>query len=365
MIENPTGDDINACTDTRVDGNERPVFGQEHRVIITDVPGANIAPGRAFFAWLKALQEDYPGCKIHYHGAYSYRIAFGLGFASADVEPRTVAQKGKVTLPSGKNELYERTIAHPKWVTNLGFKPADLAVPRNRCMYNIKSAVWAGEHYEELFNFRAIGGTKPDITTPDANYKPPTTKSPLPATVKAQANDKIQCNFCSLQNDCKYFRVGAVCSLPDAEPRQLASYFNTRDADQIIDGLGTLMAAGANRLQEGMRIEGVLGDLDPEVTKMMNQLFSQGEKLAKLVNPNLRGGTKVNIGVNGGQVGVQIGNGGGANSLVAGIVRQLEAQGIKREEITPQMIEGLLAGMAEGAKKAEAIEGTVIAERSA
>jgi hypothetical protein len=365
MLENPAGQDIDACTNTKVDGNERPVFGQEHRVVITEAPGANVAPGRQFLAALKVLQEDYPDAIIHYHGAYSYRIAFGLGFGSADVEPRTAAAKGKVTLPSGKDELFERVQAHPQWVTNLGFKPRDLAVPRNRCMYNIKSAVWAGEHYRELFNFRVRNDRSVDTTTPDNSYSPPTTLKALPNKAKPQPGDKIQCNVCSLQNQCKQFRVGAVCSLPDAEPKQLAAYFNTRDADQIIDGMGVLMAAGANRLQEGMRIESILGDLDPQVTKLMGQLFGQGEKLAKLIDPKLRGGVKVNIGVSqGGQAAFQI-NQGSPNALIAGVVRELESQGIPRDKITAEMIQGVLEGIAAGQDQHKIIEGTAVEEQTA
>lgn len=362
MLENPAGEDIDACTDTKVDGNERPVFGQEHRVIVTGAPGSHLGPGRKFLTELAIIQEDFPNAIIHFHGTYSYRVAFGLGFKAADVEPRTVASKGKVTLPSGKAELYERVQAHPQWVTNLGFKPVDLAVPRKRCMYNIKSAVWAGQHFGELFNFRSRNDPRVavDTETPENDYKPPTTLRTIPLGKKAKNGDKVQCNFCSLQNDCKFYRDGAVCSLPDAEPARLATQFNTRDAERIISGLGVLMATGAERLEEGRRIETILGELDPEVTKQLNQLFQQGVTLVKLVDPKYRGGTKINVGVGaGGQV-LQV-NGSNPNTLIAGVVRALEDQGIPRDKITPEMVNGILAGMAAGAPEREAIDGTVVA----
>lgn len=365
MIENPAGEDIDACTDMSVEGNERPVFGQEHRVIITDLPNANLGPSRKFMAELKIVQEDYPNCIIHIHGSYSYRVAFGLGFRAADIEPRSAAQKGKVTLPSGSNETYERVQAHPKWVTGMGFKPVDLKIPRNRCMYNIKSAVWAGEHFGELYNFHSRRGVPVDTTTPPASYTPPTTALALPVSAKPMPGDKIQCNVCSLQNDCSYFRSGAVCSLPGAEPKRLATYFNTRDAETIIDGLGVLMAAGSERLQEGMRVEQILGDLDPHVTKIMKQLFDEGVTLAKLIDPQYRGGTKVNIGVGaGGQAAFQI-NGGSPNALIAGVVRQLEAQGFSRDQITPDLVAGVLKGMNEGTPEHQAIEGSTIERETA
>ena len=99
-----------------------------------------------------------------------------------------------------------------------------------------------------------------------------------------------------------------MCSVPGAEPTELAEFFKTRDSDLIIDGLGTLMAAQTRRLERGMADEEDFG-LDPEVTKMMSQLFEQGVKLAKLLNPDLRGGAKVSVNVGvGGSAQVQMGN---------------------------------------------------------
>lgn len=358
MVESPVGNEERYCLDTSVPPDERPVFGQEHRVVITDLPLANTGQGRQFMRFLKELQEDHPECIIHVHGLYSYRIAFGMGYKASDVEPRTVAQKGKIILPSGKDELYERAIQHPKWITQLGFKVADMSVPRNRCMYNIKSALWAGEHYAELYKFRVVGqrGVVPDTTSSDADYKPPETKSHMLTPKKAGPGDKFLCDTCSLQLDCKYFRDGAVCSVPGAEPTELARYFKTRDSDQIIDGLGTLMAAQTRRLERGLAEEEDFG-LDPEVTKMMGQLFEQGVKLAKLLNPDLRGGAKVNVNVNGGAAQVQFGN---PKQFIAGIIRELELQGIPRDKITPQMIQGMMSGMVAPEDKRRAIETQVI-----
>ena len=359
MVESDPGADIDACTDKSIPGDVRPVFGQPRRVIVTDLPNANLGPTRKFLSELKILQEDYPDCIIHIHGSYSYRVAFGLGFQAAEIEPRTLAQKGRITLPSGTNETYERVQAHPKWISGMGFKPVDLQVPRNRCIYNIKSAVWAGEHFNELYNFHSRRGVPVDRVTPPSEYKPPETKSALPASATPIYSDKVQCDFCSLAVKCSHFRSGAVCSLPDAEPKRLAAYFHTRDASTIIDGLGILMQAGAERLEEGRRVEQILGDIDPQVTKQIKQLFDQGVTLAKLLDPALRGGTKVNIGVGaGGRAAVQIN--GSPNALIAGVMRELEAQGVPAEKITPDMIEGVLKAMGEGVEQSRAIEGRTI-----
>ena len=43
--------------------------------------------------------------------------------------------------------------------------------------------------------------------------------------------------------------------MPGSEPAELAKHFKTRDSDQIIDGLGTLLALQANRLDRGVADE--------------------------------------------------------------------------------------------------------------
>ena len=341
MLDHPAGKSQEACTDMSVTVDERPVWGQEHRVVITEIPSGVTGPGRRFLAHLKELQEDYTDAIIHVHSLYSYRLAFGLGFGAADVEPRTAAAKGKVHLPSGTEENYEKMQTHPQWAAALGFKPVELAVPRNRCIYNIKAAVWAGENYSKLFKFKVRGAYNPvDSESADKDFKPVTTISTFTGSSKAMSGDKFACDSCSLKNDCKYFRAGAVCSVPGSEPTELARYFKTRDAETIIDGLGTLLAANSRRLERGMREEDAFGDLNPEVSKVMGQVFEQGVKLAKLIDPNLRGGAKiqVNVGTNG-STSVTAGN---PRQMVAEAIRELELRGIAREDITPELIQGVL-----------------------
>lgn len=366
MVASPVGQDHRICLDTSVSPDERPVFNQEHRVVVTELPVVTSGPGRKFLRYLKELQEDYPECILHVHGLYSWRAAFGMGFGAADVEPRSSAKKGKVHLPSGGEERFENVVKHPQWVTVLGFKPVDLSIPRVRCMYNIKSAVWASEHYEQLFRLptRSSSTYSADPDTPNSEYKPAQVKSPFIGSPDKKPGDQFHCNTCSLQDKCRYFREGAVCSVPGAEPTDLARYFKTRDSDMIIDGLGTLMAAQTRRLQAGMRMEDDWGELSPEVTKILNSLFDQGTKLAKLVNPALqRPGVNINVGA-GGAAAVGLTS---PQQLISAAVRELEARGISRKDITPQMIEGLLTQMTQPEKAQQAIEGTVLnsKERSA
>lgn len=328
------GDDEDLCGDAAVPANERPVLGQEHRVIVANVPLASTGPGKRFLRQLAEIQEENPDCMIHVHGLYSFPACYGLGYNAVDIEPRTTAKKGKVILPNGKEVTYERTALSPQWTTLLGFSPVDLAVPRNRCIYNIKSALWAGEHYMENFKFRTRGSA----LDPDEDGSP---TGGLVHSGKAQPGDKFHCDTCSLQDKCKYFRTGAVCSIPDSEASGLARQFKTRSVDTILDGLGNVLAAQADRLQRGMEEEEEFGELNPEVTRIVNSLVGGGVKLAKLVDPTLNGGPKVGVFVNTGP------NGGPQMPLdpkkaVSALVAELEAQGISRDKMTPAMINRLL-----------------------
>lgn len=359
LMERPVGDDRDICSDDSLPGDERPVFGQEHRVIITKIPPIHMGPGRQFMKYLKELQEEYPKAIIHVHGLYSYRGSFGMGFGATDNDPRTLAQKGKVTLPNGKEVLFERVADTPQWARILGFKPVELNEPRNRCMFNIKSAVWAGENFNAMFSPRSTAGPTIDSDSPDSEFKAIETRSPLPVSVKAKDGDKVSCDTCSLQDKCTYFRTGSVCTVPGAETKSLATMFKSRDSNIIIDGLGTLAAANARRLERGMREEESLGDLNPEVSKIMGQVFDQGTKLAKLIDPDLRGGSKVqvNVGVAGTP---QIQVNASPRALVADAIRSLQDQGIERDKITPDMVKGLLESMNNPGRMKVAAENLVI-----
>jgi hypothetical protein len=362
IVTQPVGADPSVCAPGLAAPDETPVLGQEHRVIVSEFPASGTGPGRQFLRYLKELQEDHPECIIHLHGVYSWRVAFGLGFRAADIDPRYDAQKGKVVLPAGGSMTYEQASRNPKWITALGYKPVDLKEPRNRCMFNIKSANWAAEHYVNLHALPTATTkrrTVVDTETPDALVKTPTGKIPLP--VAALPTDKHLCNTCSVSTSCSFYRAGAVCSVPGAEPKELAEYFQTRDSETIIDGLATLLGAQARRLEQGVTEETIDGDLKPEVTKILNTLFDRGVALAKLVNPALRDPKlAINMGPNSQALILN----GSTSQMTAALVRSLEQQGIPRDQITPDMISNALSALA--AQKGNiprAIEGTVIEHR--
>lgn len=328
MVSSPIGMDPDACmADVPLD--ERPVVGQDHRVVVTNLPNAQVASSRSFYRHLAELQEEYPECTLHLHGSYSYRVMFGMGFGAADVEPRTDAASGRVVLPNGKTLAYARTVGHIQWINLLGTSVTDLKNPKPRCIFNIKSALWASENWGKEINFASRGSV--DVDPDDPNPPTPTTKSHMSKFQVGEDGDKITCDTCSLQDSCKHYRDGAVCSLPSSETSALAKAFNSRDSGKIIDGLGAVLAAQANRVERGMEAEDDLETLDPEVSKNLNSLFANGVKLAKLVDPTL---SKPLVQINNGKA-VQ-GAALDMKEVTAEIVRRLEAKGIKREDMTDQ-----------------------------
>lgn len=341
LCASPVGEDSSVFDDKDLPIDERPVEGQEHRVVVTHVPNAATSQGKQFIRLVSTLQRDYPDCIIHYHGTYSWRVAFGFGFRSADVDPRFDAQKGGVVLPNGKKlRRYESAIEHKQWVDLLNYRLEDLKIPRNRCMFNMHSAEWAGANYLRNVKFRTTGRKDLPLHTRFAEH--PETRNVMSSPKSAQEGDKFLCDTCSLNDVCKYYREGAVCSVPGSQASELAKMFGSRDPDQIISGLSRTLAVQAERVQRAADAEEDFGEeIDPEVTKMINSLFTNGVKMAKLLNPDLNG--------KGTQVGVFVQNGrpvaaGTPNQLMAGAIAELEAQGVKREDITPKMIQNLLGG---------------------
>jgi hypothetical protein len=328
---------------------------RDHRVVVIRPPAANTGLGRQFYRLLTEMQEDHPECILHVHGMYSYRMMFGPWYRSVDFEPRLLAKNGKVTLPTGKEVRFEATFEEAHWVTLLGFRPSDLRVPRNRCIFNIKSAQWASEHFKDAVKIRTKGFINVD---PDDPFKRvPTSKSIMVRRIRPKDSDKLLCNTCSLQTACKYYREGAVCIVPDSEPQELAKFFKSRDSDTIIDGLGTLLATQANRLDKALESEEVDEKLHPETRKIIESLFDRGVKLAKLLDPKLAaaGAPKFNFN----QTTITSGT---PQALMKAITESFVAQGIPRNQITPEMIMSVFKDPDE--MKARAIE-TAAVEKSA
>lgn len=358
LMANPVGEDKDACNVGGVPLEEDFVFGQEHRVVVMNFPDLKTGPGRKFIKFIKELQDEYPDCILHVHGMTLFSTACRVDLRSFDYDARFAAAHGTVSLPTGKEIRKGESFAPwVNWITYLGFKPVDMLDPRKRCMYNIKAARWAGEHFTEDSRLILKGQPPVNFTQSKSSYRAPANRRIfLTQSVHPEPGDKFLCNQCSLAMHCKFYREGSVCSVPDSEPKELAAFFKTRDSGVIIDGLSAIVQINSQRFERGLELEEVNGDLDKNVTVLATQLFDQGQKLAKLIDPSLRNPkVQVNIGAGaGGQNNMML----DPRDFVGKAVAAIEAQGIKREDITDEMILNVLQGSGAQPTSPRTIEAT-------
>lgn len=308
---------------------------------------------------LNNLQLAYPQVNLHMHGLYSYQSMFDNFFRSVDVNARDDAANGKVFLANGKFVLHTDLTSDAQ-VAEVGMRIADLSEARNRCIHNIRSAKRASTTYKKLYRT----STNPkdfkdlDIYSPDVNFtQVENNRIFLRNNLPVIGGDKLHCDTCTLALDCKFFRKGDVCAVPDSEGSELAKYFGTRNSETIIDGLGKLMQTQADRVTQHMGIETITGKKDDAINKDLKALFDQGVKLAKLIDPTLRSTSQNNVQINLGD-GHQ--NVVSPKQLITQAIRELESQGFTRDQITPAMIQGLLEGMIDPDNQRRAIEGIVV-----
>lgn len=350
MLANPSGQDLAACTDGTTPSSSRPVFGQEPRIIIAGWPDATSNLGRSFLRALQEYQKDYPDVLIHLWGSASYKCSFGLRFAAGDADP-SLFVKDRIWLPNGKQIKLEQMASVGQWIRLLGFSVSEMTDKSKRIEYNIRSAEWASKFWETDLKFKSSGN---DPVDPNSHHHlPATTASVMSRSIKSGLGDKNVCDTCSLFATCKYYREGSVCSLPGTDNAKLAGYFATRNADQIIEGLGKVVAAQATRFERALDAEEFSDELDANVTRLGHILVDDGVKLAKLVDPRLAaaGAARVTAFI-GGQ---HLHQNGTPNSIMANIVREIEAQGTPREEITEDMVK---AHILQEQAKLSAIEAT-------
>lgn len=131
----------------------------------------------------------------------------------------------------------------------------------------------------------------------------------------------------------------------DIEPRvdfdAIAKAFESKSRDTILSALQTMMWIQTKRLEMGLSIERDDGVLNSKVSALMNSMFSNAIKIAKLVDPRASDQPQINVGV-------QVNNAGGAeitsNALVARAFADLRAAGIPHDQITPELVEKHIAG---------------------
>jgi hypothetical protein len=359
-IENPWGENRKYTEDKNIPVFHRPVFGQRHMVVISELPPQSHLVGKNARAWLIQLAKKYPEVDLYLHGSYSFPAMFCGAFKAGDYDGRTDASMGNVRTEKGKFLTGEKQLEYHELLRPMGYTLTELRVPRNRCMFNIKAVRWASTHWNMDFKTQVIriAGQKVDTTSSDADWTQPAAGSILRAAKTGNDNDCVLCDYCSLFSKCSYYREGAVCTVPGSDDtRRLAEMFTTRNSDDIIKGLGAILATQSDRVQKAIDKEDRLLEadpalgLDPKINTMLNSIFKNGVSLAKLVDPSLNPGVRVQVNVGAEEAAKQI-NAANPKQFVTAAIAQLEAKGIPFEDITEQMIEDLM-------KNQLAIEGTV------
>jgi hypothetical protein len=347
LASRPIGENEAVCSDPVIDQAWRPVFGQEHVVFITGLPEFTTGVGKSIVRRLNEFQNDFPECCVYIDGSYSYNVLFGMAFRAGNVDTFESAKSNEVILPSGRRAKNHSFPQHQKWIHLLGASIPELNDQGKRIRYNCKSALWAAENFKRDIAFKTqkpSGQVDPDALV----HVPEHGSNQIGAGIDG---DKINCDTCSLALQCKFYRLGSVCTLPKTETKDLAKMFGTRDADTIVDALGALVGRQAQRVERGMAEEEVLGVLDPEVSKQLNSTIDNGIKLAKIIDPSRAGGTKVQVNVGQGAASatqVQMVN---PDQMVGQIVREItQRTGIPAAQITQEMIMQQLMLMGGGAQ---------------
>lgn len=367
LMKNPVGQNFDMCNDPNIPTEMRPVFGQDHKIVVHTLPKAGVER-QTFISQLHALQKGYPDVIIHLSGVTRFSDLFGLSFKSVDYLPISVAVNGMYTgnvhLPTGKklgyDNVYDRRYAD--WFKLVGMDQIDVISNEGKTLFCLRSARWANKNFERVTPFVSKRGNAkfPAVEVmsgmhevSDQNFILPAARRRLMRNLGLDTTelDMFTCDTCILHNACKLYREGSVCTVKGSEAVALADSFGTRNAQVIIGGLTELLKRNAERLEDAMAREEEEGELDPNVTALGDKVFNQGVKLAKLIDPSLAGGAKVqvNVGV-AGSANVSVGQ-SNSKELMASIVAELEAAGIPRDKIDGDMIKGVLRTMAQSTQK--------------
>lgn len=376
LVENPVGDDPDFYDDKGVQSDMRPVKGQKHRVVLHRLGEPGIERNGLILR-IRELQLLHPECELFISAPFEYNTLFGMGFQAVDAMPGNVSASGAifetVYLPTGKqlkmNTAFDRR--YKDWFELLGWDQSMLTDRRQFLRYNLRGLKWAAKNFDMAIPFVKTvvpSKGKREVFKPSEFRHVSDKDFMLPAARRNTMRnfgfaltelDKFMCDTCILHNACTLYREGSLCAVKGSEGMGLADKFGTRNAQAIIGGLDELLKKQVERVEDDLAEEAVSNERNPDLTRDINAVMSNGIKLAKLLDPALAGGPKVqvNVGVNGNaQVAVAQAD---PKQLVASIVAELEASGLKREEITSAHIKAMLEGMANRGEQ-RAIQGASV-----
>lgn len=343
--------------------SERPSHDQPHRIFIREFTMQSSDPRiKARILKLREIQLAYPEVELFIHGSDSFAALFGLDFRAGDFDVWQRSKGMTLVLPSGSIlRGLDEWASRPWEIEGLGYSIGTIG---DGLGYNISSARYAAHHFDNPLGLSKnksayikarIDNISPTMFASGNNAQRHTS---FPKEL-IKDTDKIACDHCQLWRMCNSYRKGAVCNLSGTQSKKLSDMAQSRDAGVIVDMLASIVAKQADRVDQALtneQFQDVNEGLDPNIDKMLNNLFKNGTQLAKLRDPNL-GRPLVQINnVNGAQPNQLVSN-ADPRGMISVIVQQLEDKGIDRADITEEMIADVLGG---NQKELEAVEAEVV-----
>ena len=343
------------------------VIGQKRKVFLV-CPNATVTD---LWAAIESVVEYNDGaCELHYTNrlqAHQNGRQFVKMFGGMFDAVSYSSTRNLLCLPNGRTIEPENAYKRPgtqEWVEMVGCDFDEVAMEgplggRGRKILSVASAFWASRNWDatlptlmkppedqEWAKQVALMGATPDLLVENKKVRVAIKGSHTP-----ELGDMIACSACSLADVCRLAREGSICTIPESDMGELAEFFKTRDANRVIEGLGHLLGKQADRVEQAMAAEDMAlpeeaAALRADVTKMVHGLFDRGAKLAMLNDPRLKGsGPQVSVSLTQNAVGAIAS--GSPQQLAAGVVAELEARGVRREDITPELIAHELGAGAE------------------
>lgn len=324
------------------------VDGQQLAVWVYGVPNPRSASGKGY---ISLLSKKVRGAKARTYvlGDMSLRQIYSLGFEGCAIYMHNEVFKNALLLPSGFYAKLSHLGKYKAWLNAVGFTPSQLLLVKYRFPYMLAVYDYADKYFDKIAAMQDLssGIVNLDLETPENRLKLPgigevnAKATRLLSLLEHRNKDKVGCDTCSLSARCTYAREGAVCTLPGSEGGALSAFFNTRDAETVKTGLSALLGKRADRLEEYMEEEQDKGIKSANVDKLMAELFKDGIVYAKLLAPP---GPAVQVNVGTGVQAIEAGQPiDDPKQLMAQIMTEIEAQGIPRDLITPQVIRAFVA----------------------
>lgn len=375
LLINNVGEREDYCLDPMIQTDMRPVLGQKHMIVVHRIFELETHERDRVLLMIMKYQRQFPNVTIYVHCLPITRLSVGMDLKAFDinviVDKYTRAGEAvylpKVVLPTGRvlNGAAAHDPRYMDWFSLVGWDQSELIDKIDFIRFTLDSLKWFEVNSDKMSAFASMGDfmAAPSIDenfvrSSDKEFKFPVMRRRMMRNLglKVTELDKFYCDTCILHNNCKLYRANSVCVVKGSETVGLADKFNTRNADLIIDGLGELLQKQVERVEMAQNREDSTADIDPELTKMYKNVFDQGVKLAKLIDPTLNGaGVQVNVGVSGGNVNAAIVANSDPRQVMSAVYGQLESMGYKRHEITNDMIKGVLESMAQNGN-AQALE---------